>query len=42
MADAAALENPTGTPFEIMIDGVYDDIASVRVYSTRWVTSSTS
>ena len=37
MADAAALETPTETPYEIMIDGVYDDIASVRVYSTRWV-----
>ena len=37
MADYAAVETPAETPHEIVIDAVYDDIASVRVYSNRWV-----
>ena len=37
MADFAALETPTETEAEVIIDAVHNDIASVRVYSPRWV-----
>ncbi len=37
MADSAALQTPSEIEAEIVIDGVYNDIASVRVYSSRWV-----
>ena len=37
MADFAALETPTKTTVEVVIDGVFNDIATVRVYSPRWV-----
>ena len=39
MADYAATETGTDTdsPIEVIVDDVYEDIASVRVYSTRWV-----
>lgn len=38
MADSAAIQTPRQVgDFEIVIDGVYNDIASVRVYSQWWV-----
>lgn len=37
MADAAASQTPRQGSAEIVIDGVYNDIASVRVYSPWWV-----
>ncbi len=38
MADGAALQTPKdATDVEIIIDAVYEDIASVRVYSPWWV-----
>ncbi len=37
MADSAALQTPSEIESEVVIDGVYNDIASVRVYSSRWV-----
>ncbi len=38
MADWAALQTPTEVgDAEIVIDGVYSDIATVRVYSKWWV-----
>lgn len=44
MADYAATESgtDTGGSIEVIVDDVYEDIASVRVYSVRWLTSSTS
>ncbi len=37
MADDAALQTPQQVEAEIIVDAVYDDIASVRVYSPWWV-----
>ncbi len=39
MADYAATESgtDTGGSIEVIVDDVYEDIASVRVYSARWV-----
>ena len=37
MADDAALQTPTQVEAEIIIDAVFNDIASVRVYSPSWV-----
>ena len=37
MADDAALQTPQPVEAEIIVDAVYDDIASVRVYSPWWV-----
>jgi hypothetical protein len=37
MADDAALQSPQQVEAEIIIDAVYDDIASVRIYSPWWV-----
>jgi hypothetical protein len=37
MADDAALQTPQNAEAEIIIDAVYDDIASVRIYSPWWV-----
>ncbi|MCI0425123.1 MAG: nuclear transport factor 2 family protein [Actinobacteria bacterium] len=38
MSDDAALQTPRDVgDFEILIDGVYHDIATVRVYSQWWV-----
>jgi len=37
MADDAALQTPQHVEAEIIVDAVYDDIASVRVYSPWWV-----
>lgn len=38
MADFAATEDPADDPtVEVFIDDVVDDIASVRVYSQRWI-----
>ena len=38
MADAAALNEPDDDcDVEIFIDDVYEDIASVRVYSCHWI-----
>lgn len=37
MADDAALQTPQPVEAEIIIDAVYDDIASVRIYSPWWV-----
>lgn len=39
MADYAATESGTNTDgqIEVIVDDVYEDIASVRVYSDRWV-----
>lgn len=39
MADYAATESgsDTGGSIEVVVDDVYEDIASVRVYSARWV-----
>lgn len=39
MADYAATESGSDAdgPVEVIVDDVYEDIASVRVYSARWV-----
>ena len=37
MADSAATQTATAGDAEIIIDGVYNDIATVRVYSPWWV-----
>ena len=37
MADSAATQTMTDGDSEIIIDGVYNDIATVRVYSPWWV-----
>ncbi len=37
MADDAALQTPKQVEAEIIIDAVFNDIASVRVYSPWWV-----
>jgi Putative lumazine-binding len=37
MADDAAIQTPQPVEAEIIVDAVYDDIASVRVYSPWWV-----
>ncbi len=37
MADDAALQTPQEVEAVIIIDAVFNDIASVRVYSPRWV-----
>jgi len=37
MTDLAAVQTPSDKAAEIIIDDVYGDIASVRLYSTRWV-----
>ena len=37
MADDAALQTAQQVEAEIIVDAVYDDIASVRVYSPWWV-----
>ena len=37
MADDAALQTPQQVEAEIIVDAVYEDIASVRVYSPWWV-----
>jgi hypothetical protein len=37
MADYAVLQTPDDSEAEVVIDGVYHDIATVRVYSERWV-----
>lgn len=37
MADDAALQTPQQAEAEIIIDAVYDDIATVRIYSPWWV-----
>jgi hypothetical protein len=37
MADDAALQAPQHAEAEIIIDAVYDDIATVRIYSPWWV-----
>jgi hypothetical protein len=37
MADDAAIQTPQSVTAEVIIDAVFEDIASVRVYSPRWV-----
>ena len=37
MADDAALQTPKQVKAEIIVDAVFNDIASVRVYSPWWV-----
>lgn len=37
MADDAAIQTPQPVAVEVIIDAVFDDIATVRVYSPRWV-----
>ena len=37
MADFADTETPAAAEAEIIIDAAYHDVASVRVYSKRWV-----
>jgi Putative lumazine-binding len=37
MADLAAVQTPGDSAGEVIIDDVYGDIASVRLYSSRWV-----
>jgi hypothetical protein len=37
MADDAALQTPREAETEVIIDAVYEDIASVRIYSPWWV-----
>ena len=37
MADDAALQTPKQVDAEVIVDAVYNDIASVRVYSPWWV-----
>jgi hypothetical protein len=37
MADSAALQTPVDSEVEVVIDDVFEDIASVRLYSSFWV-----
>jgi hypothetical protein len=37
MADDAGLQTPSQAQVEIIIDAVFEDIASVRIYSPWWV-----